>query len=118
QPVDLDSPDQLGELLGLTVERFRRDTGINARFISDANTAALPMRTAIEVVRIVQEGLVNVRKHSAARTVIVRLRQRDSEWTVTIEDDGRGFEFTGQVTGADLNARVLGPSVIAQRALA
>jgi signal transduction histidine kinase len=114
-PVELDSPEQLPEFLGLVIERFRRDTGISARFMCNIAGMALPLRSAIEVIRIVQEALVNVRKHSGARTVVVALSQQNGRWTLSIQDDGRGFGFAGRLSGNELNARVLGPSVIAQR---
>ena len=41
--------------------------------------------------RIAQEALANVRKHSHARQVGIRLEPRDGGYFVTINDDGRGF---------------------------
>jgi len=116
RPVDLDAPQQLLDVLASLVERFRRDTSVSARFVSEANTASLPQKTALEVVRIVQEALVNVRKHSRAQNVLVRLIQRADAWTLTIEDDGHGFEFRGRLTWVDLNSRLLGPVMIKERA--
>jgi signal transduction histidine kinase len=53
----------------------------------------------IEVFRIVQEGLGNVRKHANARRAEVTIGARsDGERTVTIRDDGDGFD--GQTTAA------------------
>ncbi len=46
----------------------------------------------IEVFRIVQEGLANVRKHANARTAVVRIWHRDGRRMVTVADDGTGFE--------------------------
>ena len=47
----------------------------------------------IEIFRIVQEGLGNVRKHAGATTAEVRIGQRPSgERFVTIRDDGAGFD--------------------------
>src|SRR5260221_10678381 len=45
-----------------------------------------------EVVRIVQEGLSSVRKHSGARHVSVRITEANARWRLTIEDDGRGLD--------------------------
>jgi two-component system sensor histidine kinase DegS len=67
--------------------------------VSDAGTSRLPLRTTHEIVRIVQEALVNARKHSRARNVLVRLAERDTGFTLIIEDDGCGFEFEGRLTG-------------------
>jgi signal transduction histidine kinase len=46
----------------------------------------------IELFRIVQEGLANVRRHAHARRAEVRICQRDGRRVVTIADDGRGFD--------------------------
>jgi signal transduction histidine kinase len=116
QPVDLEAPRQLPEVLTAVVEKFRRDTGITARFAADTRTHRLPLRTARELVRIVQEALANVRKHSHARNVQVRLTRGDGHFALTIDDDGRGFDFEGKLTGTQLTARRLGPAVILQRA--
>jgi len=52
----------------------------------------MPQPVCRELARIVQEALVNVRKHSQARQVLVRLGSRNGAWHVLIEDDGRGFD--------------------------
>ncbi len=46
----------------------------------------------IEIVRIVQEALANVRRHSEARRATVTLGIVDDEVWVEVEDDGRGFD--------------------------
>ncbi len=51
------------------VERFRTDTGIDARLSSEVDEVVCRPRTGLEIVRIVQEALVNIRKHSAATHV-------------------------------------------------
>jgi signal transduction histidine kinase len=115
QPIDIDAPHHLPDVLAALVEKFRRDSGIAARFVSDASTSQLPLRTTHELVRIVQEALVNARKHSRARNVLVRLAERETGFTLIVEDDGCGFEFEGRLTGPELVARRLGPAMIQQR---
>jgi signal transduction histidine kinase len=46
---------------------------------------------AVEVARVVQEALVNVRRHSGARHAWVRLVAEDGAARVEVEDDGRGI---------------------------
>src|SRR5947209_6457015 len=46
----------------------------------------------IEVFRIVQEGLANVRRHARARHAEVRIEHVGGRRRVTIRDDGRGFD--------------------------
>ena len=52
---------------------------------------ALAPDEQIEVFRIVQEGLANVRKHANARRAEVVIGQRRSERFVIVRDDGIGF---------------------------
>lgn len=82
------------------VERFGRDTGVSATFVAGANTTSMPLRLAVEIVPIVHEGLIGLRKHSRARRVLVRLLDGDGGWVLTIEDDGCGFRFEGRLADA------------------
>ena len=45
----------------------------------------------IEVFRIVQEGLANVRKHAGARNAVVSIVQRNGRRVVVVSDDGTGL---------------------------
>jgi signal transduction histidine kinase len=56
----------------------------------------------IEVFRIVQEGLGNARRHAGARHVDVAITQRGGRRTVTVTDDGVGFEHEGVSSGQGL----------------
>jgi signal transduction histidine kinase len=52
----------------------------------------LPPASEVQLIRIVQEALTNVRRHARTDRAWVRL-DRDGPWIrVTIEDHGRGFE--------------------------
>ena len=112
--LDVDAKRLLA-FLGDAVERFQRETGINARFVSEVDQVEMPPQMCREVARIVQEGLVNVRKHSQAQQVLVRLGTRDSTWQLTIEDNGRGFPFSGRVSQTELDSMGKGPVVIKER---
>jgi signal transduction histidine kinase len=45
----------------------------------------------LQVVRIVQEALTNVRKHARASHAKVAIRREDARLVVLVEDDGQGF---------------------------
>jgi two-component system, NarL family, sensor histidine kinase DegS len=51
-----------------------------------------PPDAEAQLIRIVQEALANVRKHSGVRQALVSLRRQDSVIQVVIADDGRGFD--------------------------
>jgi signal transduction histidine kinase len=116
RPIELEGADQLADVLSGLVERFRRDTGISARFVATGSGVALPPAKALEIVRIVQEALANVRRHSHARNVLVSLTSDDGACRLVIEDDGCGFEFEGRLSALELDRRRLGPAVIKERA--
>lgn len=112
--LDVDSKKLLGFLTD-TVERFQRETGIAARFVSELEEFEMPQQVCREIARIIQEGLVNIRKHSEARQVLVRLGSREGNWKVIIEDDGRGFPFAGRLSHEELDSDRKGPVVIKER---
>lgn len=97
------------------VERFERETGISARFVTDAEKLEMPDKVCREFLRIVQEGLVNVRKHSKARHALVRLSTNSTEWCLTLEDDGKGFPFSGRLSQDELDQMGKGPTIIKER---
>ena len=107
--------ERLPGFLADTVERFRRETGISAEFVSEIEKVDLPQKVCRELARIVQESLVNVRKHSGARHVLVRLAQRAGNLQLTVEDDGRGFSFSGRLSETELDVTGKGPAVIRER---
>lgn len=77
------------------IERFRRETGITIFVQKDCGGSNLPALLEMQVLRIIQEALANVRKHSKAQTVRILMRCTDGEhYRVLIEDDGVGFAKT------------------------
>jgi two-component system nitrate/nitrite sensor histidine kinase NarX len=53
---------------------------------------ALSPRCEVQVIRVIQEALTNVRKHSGATSAIVRITESDSATTFVVEDNGHGFD--------------------------
>jgi two-component system nitrate/nitrite sensor histidine kinase NarX len=107
--------DRLLGFISDTVERFRRETGIAAEFVSEVERVDLAQKGCRELARIVQESLVNVRKHSGAHHVLVRLAQRGGNLQLTVEDDGKGFAFSGRRSDVELTNTGSGPAVIRER---
>jgi signal transduction histidine kinase len=103
------------DYLADTVERFRRDTGMDARFESELDEVTLPPRISRELLRVTQEALVNVRRHSGASKVMVFFGSRDNHWQLVVDDDGRGFEFYGRMSQVELDAASKGPIIIKER---
>jgi signal transduction histidine kinase len=108
-------PRQFLDSLTATIKEFQRETGIEATLSYDVQDGPVPPRVSHEVVHIVREALCNVRKHSEARRVEVRLASNDNNCQVVIQDDGRGFDFTGRLSQAELQVSAKGPRVIQER---
>ena len=64
---------------------------------------------------MVQEALANVRKHSDATRVLVRLTPCRDAWQLAIDDNGRGFDFEGTLDHEALDAQRRGPVIIKER---
>ncbi|QNA46391.1 tetratricopeptide repeat-containing sensor histidine kinase [Lacibacter sediminis] len=54
--------------------------------------AVIDQTTSITIYRIVQELVNNVMKHAAAKQVVVQLNKLNGQLTITVEDDGKGFD--------------------------
>jgi two-component system sensor histidine kinase UhpB len=67
-------------------------TGIAVDFSPEGDFDDLTDSQKIALLRVVQEGLTNVRKHSGASSVSVVLRRTSEATELTIRDDGRGFD--------------------------
>ncbi|TKJ29885.1 MAG: hypothetical protein CEE40_06795 [Chloroflexi bacterium B3_Chlor] len=75
------------------LEEFGLQNRIKTSLVVEAETEIRPPAIqAVQLVRIVQQAVANVRKHSKATTVVVRLRKENESVVMTIEDDGQGFD--------------------------
>jgi len=76
-------------------DRWMDQTGIATQLIVDS-TLELTPGMELQLVRIIQEGLTNVRKHAKATTAKVDLRRREGILFLTIADDGVGLQQTAR----------------------
>jgi signal transduction histidine kinase len=72
----------------------------------------LPDAVKTCVYRVIQEALHNAEKHSGATRVKVELTQADGVLTVSVRDNGKGFEVR---QGTAINGRGLGLLGIRER---
>jgi signal transduction histidine kinase/ligand-binding sensor domain-containing protein len=109
--------DEIGltQALEELVERVAGSCPLRLEASIDYVDDLFPADSAINLYRIVQEGINNVLKHSGAGAAKVSVRRGESELEVTVEDDGRGFapEEGGARRGLGLvglseRARILG----------
>jgi two-component system nitrate/nitrite sensor histidine kinase NarX len=74
------------------VDRFRNQTDISIYLQKEWNVLHLPPSIEVQALRIIQEALNNIRKHSQAHAVRVILRSDiQGDCRIIIEDDGIGM---------------------------
>ena len=83
--------DDLIGALKTAVEKFRRQTGIEAEFVCEGDGPPFSREQQLQVLFIVQEALSNIRKHSLAKHVDIRLDD-GQDFSLAIKDDGVGFD--------------------------
>jgi len=109
--------DERGLVSGLekVSERFEHETGIHTFFQHDCRVINLTVSEQMQIVRIVQESLANIRKHARAQTVRVLLTcVPKNGYRILVEDDGVGFTY------ADKDGKPgehIGLSIMEERAL-
>ena len=91
---ELDSPARLDQDLGDALRDHSRavfgpDDAACQVDVDVTNEPTIPVRRVL--FRIVQEALTNVRKHSGARRVEVRVCERDGGYALSVRDDGVGI---------------------------
>jgi nitrate/nitrite-specific signal transduction histidine kinase len=82
------------ETLGEYVDLWQQQSGVGAELVLSPQgfTPDLAPFAEVQLVRIIQEALANVRKHASARRATVTLSQADAGVEVAINDDGIGFD--------------------------
>lgn len=78
------------ELIEEYVEEWTGHSGIDVQ-LAVAIPPRLSSKLELQLIRIIQESLANVRKHSGATRVSIRLEEREGALLLEIEDDGIGF---------------------------
>jgi signal transduction histidine kinase len=78
------------------LQRELSHADIAIRFTYDKVPPALPPELTLSLFRIVQEALQNALKYSKARQVSVHLQDESEGLTLTIEDDGVGFDVAAE----------------------
>ncbi|PKB57509.1 MAG: hypothetical protein BZY73_02785 [SAR202 cluster bacterium Casp-Chloro-G3] len=85
------------------IQEFQTVTSIPTTFTTAGLEAQLPVITSAGLYRIVQEGLANVFKHAQATEVNVELALINDAVSLSISDNGKGFDASTQHSGYGLN---------------
>jgi two-component system, NarL family, sensor kinase len=81
----------LAQALALLVREFTSQSGIRVT-LDTSRACELPLASEAELYRIAEQALANVRQHSRAKTVRLTLRCTRGFATLTVEDEGIGFD--------------------------
>jgi len=90
----------LQEILTSLVEQWSAEWIDGNEFVFNTSFSEplfLPPNHIAQVVPIIQEAIINARKHSDATQIQIKEQQLDGQVTITIEDNGRGFDVDGLI---------------------
>ena len=108
-----------GKGLRTMLEEYARDVheasglSVQVHWTDVAVGDGLSPEAEVQVFRIVQEALANVRRHAGARAVSVTVAAQAGELLLSVDDDGRGFD--PELPGEDGRPR-FGLRTMAERA--
>jgi signal transduction histidine kinase len=107
------------DMLVRTVDDFESSSGLRAELTASTGIpSSFAPRVQVELLRIVSEGLNNVRKHADATTVRITAEVSNGELLITITDNGRGFDQSHAfdkgmgLQGMRERARLIGGSLL------
>jgi two-component system nitrate/nitrite sensor histidine kinase NarX len=84
------------------LEKYSHQSGVTATLETTLDEEpTLSPRSEVQVIRVIQEALTNVRKHAGATSAIVRITNGTDTTSIAIEDDGHGFDLTGTLLDRD-----------------
>jgi len=89
----------VADAVELELRALENAAGIQTHLQVEGDLSGLSDSQKIVLFRAVQEALSNVRKHSGAEKVSVKVRSRRTFVELTVTDDGRGFDPRGLDTG-------------------
>jgi len=84
--------DDLRAYLSKYTQQCKIETSLESHLNHELS---LSPRAEVHLIRVIQEALTNVRKHSGAKSVVVSVTESDARTTFVVEDDGHGFDQGG-----------------------
>ncbi|MBI4202106.1 MAG: GAF domain-containing sensor histidine kinase [Chloroflexi bacterium] len=75
------------------IQRYMELAGIKVSVVNDSQFPPLLPSTEIQLMRILQEALTNVRKHARASEVVVTMHLNQTALNIAIADNGTGFDL-------------------------
>lgn len=98
-----------------SLEGLRNANGINIKIKNDCKDIPLDNMAKTEILRICQEALANIRRHSDAKNVCINIGTKNNRFLLSITDDGHGFDPTAN-NKDNLSSNGYGLTVMQERA--
>jgi signal transduction histidine kinase len=82
------------ELLDRYIDKYHRFYNLDIHLIQEADPALFEFspEVASQLIRTIQEALINIRKHTQVTAATIRLGQENGQPCISIEDQGKGFD--------------------------
>lgn len=97
------------------VEPFEKNTDIQTHvFIRDVPIKMDPERE-LAIYRILQEATTNIHRYACAKNIFINLLRKDDVIRISVEDDGKGFEYDERPEGKSGSSK-LGIVIMKERA--
>lgn len=84
--------ESFAEAIDTVIDRFQAQTKLPVKLVTTGPEAQLTDRQKIQVIFIMQEALANVRKHSKATQVLIRI-DNGSDFRLSVVDNGIGIDY-------------------------
>lgn len=98
------------------VEAFQKESGVAITMMSDSSVEfSASSGVKGEVLKIAREALHNVYKHSQATHVLFSMERKNGDLHLSVDDNGRGYEFSGRFGLDELDVLQMGPRSVKQR---
>jgi PAS domain S-box-containing protein len=83
------------EVLNRYIDKYRRFYNLEIQLIQEADPALFEFKPEVttQLVRTIQEALINIRKHAKINQATIRFDQEESALCISIEDQGQGFDL-------------------------
>jgi signal transduction histidine kinase len=92
----------LDQAIRRQLEQFAEESAIAVTYHADEESVTLPTVLEVVLLRMVQESLTNVRKHTEATEVTITLRVNERCAALTVRDNGAGFDVNQPADGFGL----------------
>jgi signal transduction histidine kinase len=83
------------EVLDRYIDKYRRFYRLEIQLIREVDPALFefPPEVTSQLIRTIQEALINIRKHAQVNSAIIRLGQENGQIRISVEDQGQGFDL-------------------------